>query len=375
MGRESEMLERKITIRQCYVYGLLTSLLLFLALSVTAQEPLRAHSWEVYIERDTPTMGIDTLIFQDILTGEVTSAQVAGERYTQFDDRILYFDHANQSVMTVDSQGQIIPHSVIQLGDARRLDWVVSADQRLIAWTLTYDVADGMRTETFVASPDGANIREVFTEDPRSDGLRAFPISFSADKSALVMDFHPDLISGFAPYTQYAGLFRLSLSDGSISPLPDDGTPCFCSAALYAGQLMRLSVTSDLSGFDVLVFDLTSERAMTIPATRLTNFTQAGDILIAPDGSRAVYALSEIDDFGTESQTIQTVFMLVDLQSLIQTRLTEPVTRYIHPVKWTEDNTAVIFTSPERNGTWKINLADGILTKVAEATYLGVIIE
>ena len=32
---------------------------------------------------------------------------------------------------------------------------------------------------------------------------------------------------------------------------------------------------------------------------------------------------------------------------------------------------AVIFTSRQRDGTWKINLSDGKLDKVANATYLG----
>ena len=53
------------------------------------------------------------------------------------------------------------------------------------------------------------------------------------------------------------------------------------------------------------------------------------------------------------------------------TALTEPITTYVQPVAWTEDNSAVIFTSPEQDGTWKVTLSDGTLDKVAEVTYVG----
>ena len=63
--------------------------------------------------------------------------------------------------------------------------------------------------------------------------------------------------------------------------------------------------------------------------------------------------------------------MLVDLQLMTQAPLTDPITTFVEPLAWTEDNTAIIFTSRQRDGTWKINLSDGKLDKVANATYLG----
>jgi hypothetical protein len=65
------------------------------------------------------------------------------------------------------------------------------------------------------------------------------------------------------------------------------------------------------------------------------------------------------------------VFVLVNLEDMTQTALTEPITTYVQPVAWTEDNSAVIFTSPEQDGTWKVDLSDGTLDRVAEATYVG----
>ena len=118
-------------------------------------------------------------------------------------------------------------------------------------------------------------------------------------------------------------------------------------------------------------YNLSSDRAVTIAAQQFNNFTQAGDVLLTDDGLLAVYALSDVADFGTQQQSIRTVFMLVDLQSMTQRPLTEPITTYVHPLQWTEDNSAILFTSVQNNGTWKVSLETGQLQKVAEATFLG----
>ncbi|MCA9911860.1 MAG: hypothetical protein KC496_00860 [Anaerolineae bacterium] len=327
------------------------------------------HLWEVYVLG----MGGDSaqLLFQDLRSGEVTTVQVTGERFTPLGQRVLYYDTESRMMMTAAPDGSVQPHPFIQPGTARRVDWIVSSDQRQIAWTLTFAEGGSLRTETYVASPGGTEQRLILADSARTDGVRALPVAFSADNSALIMDAHPDIIGDLAPYTQYARLFRVSLSNSEIELLPDDDFPCFCGAGIRAGVLLRLSVTADLRGFELLLFDLDSGTERTIEAYALPNYTQAGDILISPDGSRAVYALSQMENFGTPDQRISTVFMLVNLETMTQRPLTERITTYVHPLRWTEDQTAVIFTSPLRDGTWKVSLADGVLTNVAQATLVG----
>lgn len=355
-------------------------LILALAGAIRAQD-VNTHSYEVYLERDIDALGTDRLTFVDILTGETRSAQVFGERFTPLGDTLLYFDDVNQSVMTIDASGATSPHPFIQMDDgAQRVDWIVSPDTRLIAWTLTYSDAQTLRTVTSVATPDGMNRREVLVDGPRSDGLRAVPIAFTEDNSGLIMDAQPDGIGRFAPYTQYAVLFRVGIDSASqqlsvqerIQLLPDEPA-CFCAAGLHAGLFLRLSVTQDLEGFDLKVYNLDTGSSAVIPALRIGRYTQAGDVFISPDGRRAIYALSQIENFGALNQSIQTVLVLVDLETMTQTQLTQPLTTYVHPVHWTEDDSAILFTSPQSTGTWKINLNAAELTRVAEASYIGVL--
>ena len=49
--------------------------------SSTAQD--NAHgSWEIYVERDVDANGTDRLLFLNLLTGDITTAEVVGERFT-----------------------------------------------------------------------------------------------------------------------------------------------------------------------------------------------------------------------------------------------------------------------------------------------------
>lgn len=352
---------------------LLVLIFYFLSTGTIHAQDLTRHTWEVYVQRNIGNSGDDLLLFVDLLTGANNTARVRGERYTTLGNYVLYYDPSTLNVMVARTDGTLQAHPFIQLGTARRVDWIVSDDQRRIAWTLTYGDSDALRTVTEVANPDGAERRIVLENGFRNDGVRALPVAFTNANSALIMDAHPDIIT--TPYPQYARLFRLELSDSSIDLLPDEEQACFCAAGLRAGQFLRLAITADLRGFNVRVYDLLNPPDMEIiSALRLNNYTQAGDILIAPDGQQALYALSQIENFGSANQTVNTVLMLVDLNRMTQSQITpEPLTSYLHPVRWTEDNSAVLYTSPSQNGTWKVRVSDGELSQVATATYIGTV--
>jgi len=355
-------------------------LALCLILAVAAAGPAQGlaqgatvGSWDAFLLRGQAE-GDDQLIFQNVLTGESNRLTVDGSRYTALRDGVLFFSNIDNTVQLARPDGTIGPHPFVRITpDARRIDWVVAEDGFTLAWTLTYAEGDNLRTETYILGTDGATPRLVLEDGPQV-GLRALPVAFSPDAEHLYMDAYPDGLERFVAYDQYAGLFALNIENGAVTPLPGEPA-CFCGGAIRANQFVRLSLTADLRGFDVRVQPINGEAAAgtvrTVPAIPLNNFTQAGDVLIAPDGTLAVYALSDVANFGTPQQTIRTVFMLVDLLQYTQRPLTEPITTYVHPVQWTEDNSAILFTSPQRDGTWKINLNSGQLQKVADATYLG----
>lgn len=351
-------------------YWLILILLFITHSNIHAQE--NRVTWEVYIEHDIDTLGTDRVQFLNLRDGDLISIAVDGERYTPFANYVLFFDRSNRAVRIVRPDGLVEAHPFIQLGAARRIDWIVSEDERLIAWTLTYDNANGLTTVTTVSNPSGSDQNLILSDGPRTDGARILPVAFTVENQAVILDSQPDSIGDLAPYRQYASLFQLSLIDGSITPLIGEPS-CFCAASIRAGQLIRLSITSDFSGFNVNVYDLVSDTSQLIPSVGLVNYTQGGNILISPDGKQAIYALSQVEINSVEA-SVRTVIMLINLETYTQTQLSQPITSYLHMMRWTEDNTAVLVTISDRNGTWKLNLATGELSRIAESTYIGTLV-
>lgn len=329
--------------------------------------------WEVYADYDINASGIDRIQLINLLDGNLVSVEVDGERYTLFNNTILYFDHSNNSVMIIRPDGTTAPHPFIQLGAARRIDWVISENERLIAWTLTYENANGLTTITTVSNPTGTDQNLILSDGPRSDGARILPVTFTMENQSIILDSQPDGIGDISPYRQYASLVELSLLDGSITPLVGEPS-CFCAVALRSGQLIRLAITSNFTGFNVNVYDLISNTEQVIPSSNdFGNYTQGGNILVSPDGQYAIYALSQIELDSVEA-SVQTVLMLVNLNTSSQQQLSNTIMSYVRPIQWTEDNTAILITMDDMNGTWKINLLSGELRQISVSTFIGTLV-
>lgn len=350
----------------------LLALISVLPLSAQDAASTNAHVWEVFLQRGVGEDGTDRLSFVDMVTGDVTPTEVLGERYTLAGNAVLYLDRSVNRVMLAYPDGEVREHPFIQPGSStRRVDWQLSGDGKKIAWTLTDGTSTALTTLTTVANVDGSDVREVLADEPRN-AIRLLPVAFSADASILYMDFQPDGFADFTPMPQYAGLIGVDLATGQWKYLPDEPS-CFCGAGFGNGYLLRLRVSQDIIGFDVHVYNLAGAVEETIAAQPLRGYTQAGDVVISPDGRQAVYALAAVQNFGRADQSVRTVFMLVDLELKTQIALTEPITTFVEPHSWTEDNSALLLTSRQQDGTWKINLSDGKLTRVADATFLGTV--
>jgi hypothetical protein len=352
-------------------------LFLWLGFVTAAQEEMpinddiENHPWVVFLQRDD--LG-ERLIFVDMLTGSEIAVETQGERYTPVGRSVMFFDTNRRRVMVATPDGRVREHPFIRLtGDFYRVDWVVSPNQAKIAWTVTtVDAQNRLSTVTTIANIDGTEQQVVLTDvDNTGNNLRALPLAFSKDLKTLYMDVYPDAIGSYTPFDLYAGIFGLDVASGEPASLPGEPSNCLCGADLGAEMFLRLRLTDDLGGFDLHVYNLTSQIEQVIPALSFSNYTSAGDVLISPDGKRAVYALARVNDFGSPEQTIQTVFVLADLVNMTQEALTNPITTFVRPMAWTEDSSAIIFTGPGQDGTWKISLEDRRLAQIAAGSYIG----
>lgn len=355
--------------------GFLLGMLLIVVVPVVAQdESPNTTAYTVFLQRGIDATGLDRLTFINTQTGAQIDIDTYGERYTPAGDAILFYNWATNRVILATRDGNLSEHPFIQPNiETQRVDWVVSDDQTRIAWTLTnVDSVGRLTTVTTVANLDGTGQREVLVDGPSDEGFRALPLAFSVDNAILYMDMHLDGLNSRMPITQYVQLFALDLESGETTLLPaEESSVCICGADVSDGMFVRLALADDQNGFDVNVFNLQGEIGNTIDSLNLDNYIHAGDLLISNDGRYAVYALVQIDNFGTPQQATRTVFVLADLVTLSQQALTQPISTQIRPLEWTEDDTAILFTSVNRDGTWKVELDNGRLERIADATYLG----
>ncbi|MBC7809701.1 MAG: hypothetical protein H7175_01065 [Burkholderiales bacterium] len=356
---------------------LLCLLLLFVGFASAQESVSDARLWQVFLQRNTDGEGSDLLVFIDMLTGNEVGLAVRGSRYTPFGRYVMFLDAVDNRVKLAAPDGRVQEHPFIQpQSGSRRIDWWVSPNAQHVAWTQTFgENATQLTTETWVSTGTGANLRSVLADGPR-DGIRALPVAFSDDGATLYLDYQPDSISDLLPLRQFAGLFAVDLTAGTTANLPDE-PGCYCGAGIGGGRLLRLTLTSDLTGYDLQVYNLADNTKTTIRALSLAGYSQAGEILISPDGTRAAYALAEVEDFGGDEETVRSAVVLVDLLAMTQTALDRPLSTFVQPVAWTEDNTAVVFAASASqaggDGTWKINFVDGRVDRIARASYLGAI--
>ncbi len=358
-------------------YHLLTILFLVTASVVSGQEELRpgaqSQSWDVFIQRDAVNPASKAVIFVDLLTGETSSVATAGERHTLIDSAVIYFDLIDAQVKLVKPDAIIRDHPFIVMNSGdHSVDWTVSDDGQRIAWAISRRDEDNLLTTSIkVADAAGTEIRELLVYGPRL-GIRLIPIAFDDDRETFFVEVHADGTGEATPYTRRTGVFALSFGAKNVatSALPADIT-CFCPVGFGKGVMLRLVTGNESAGIKVEIHELGTGALRVIPPVSLGSYDEAGNILVSPDGKLAVYSLSQISGLGNGQQEISSVLVLADLENARQSVLNSPMTDLLLPISWTEENSAVIVTQELANGTWKMQLDDGVTVKLADATYLG----
>jgi len=354
------------------ILWLITFMLVSAPLSAqdTALPEAEQPGWDVFIRNDEDDAGTE-LVFINILTGEINSVNIRGERFTLLGNAVIYYDLDEEQVKQAAPDTSIRDHPFVsKSADTERVDWLVFGGGQTIAWTATRRGDGGaLSTWTYVSDLDGADSREVLVDGPRA-GVRVLPVAFSAATNELIMEAHPDGISNYFSYRQYAGLFALDLVEGALRQLPDE-SGCYCAAGFGDRVLLRFPPSSSADGVDVKVYSLDGSQKMAIESAAPAGFTSPGEALVSADDNLALYIVSQVPAQGAATDETRSVFVLADLQSLEQSLVSHPITGLARRVRWTEDHGAVLFTNDQQLGTWKLRLSDGKITELASALYLG----
>lgn len=338
---------------------------------------IQGHSWDVFLRADANSPGDTEVIFVDLLTGESASFSTAGERYTLLDNAVLYFDHADQKVKRIKPDGVIREHPFITNTDAEnRLDWTVSKDRRQIAWAVSQRADDqDLTTTIMLADQAGSQIRQLLVYGPRP-GIRLLPVAFGAEGTTLYIDVHANVAELATSYTRRSNLFALDYGGTGVATrlLPGEAA-CFCAVGIGNGLMLRLAPSGEPDSTQVEIYNLQSGAVRVIAPIALGEYNEAGNLLLSPDDTQAVYALTRSSGYRAAEQELRTVLVLADLVNARQRVLGDALPALARPILWTEDNSAVLYALEDRDGLWKLRLEDGATVKVAEATYLGMLNE
>ncbi|MCY3832283.1 MAG: hypothetical protein OXG85_04655 [Chloroflexi bacterium] len=356
---------------------LIVTLVFIRAISLSAQDiaqpELRLQSWDVFVKRSAESPLPADLIFVNLLTGAQTAISANGERFSLTQGGVIYFDLDNRQVKLAKADGIIREHPFINAArDTHSVDWIISNDKRRLAWSIVRKIEDDQRiTAIWLTDAAGAEVRELLVYGPR-EGLQLRPVAFGADYSQLFVEVYADDSESFSPYLRRSGLFALSIGEGEVTArnLPGDQT-CFCPVGFGAGSMLWLAPSQALTGLDVEIFNLESGVSQLVPALARGNYRDAGNILVSADGKQAVYALSQVRNFASDHAEIRTVVVQVDLENGLQRIASRPIADLVRPLHFTENDRAVIVTLEGSDRTLKVDLQDGRLIDLAEATYLG----
>lgn len=334
---------------------------------------VQGHSWDVFLRADPTNPSETGVIFVDLLTGESTSVGTAGERYTLLDDAVLYFDVADEQVKLVKPDGVIREHPFITKTSADyRMDWTVSGDRRQIAWAVSRRSADQqLTTSIMLADRSGSQIRQLLTYGPR-EGIRLLPVAFGADGNTLYIDVHADNSELAMPYTRRSNMFLLDFGGASVATrLLPGKAPCFCAVGFGKDVMLRLAPSGEPDSAQVEITDLESGAVRVIAPVSRGDYDEVGNLLVSPDDAVAVYALTRASGLRDSDEKLRTVLVLADIVNARQRVIGSAVNALARPIRFTEDNSAILFALEGKAGTWKLRLDDGQAIKVAEATYLG----
>ncbi len=359
------------------MHGLFITLLLLGCLSLAqAQANPPAQHWDVFLLRDAQAADAPRLSFINLLSGEEIEVEAPGSQFSVTTSGVIYLDSEDSTVKLAQSDGTVRKHPFIGFapGD-HSIDWVVTADGARIAWTIAQQLPDGSLTSTtWLADSDGDKLRELLVDRPRA-GIRLLPVAFRPQSEQLIMEVRAAEVVEAGPYLLRTGLFALDFATGEVRSrqLPGEQN-CYCAVGIGADVMLRLTRTS-AGGFAAEAFALESGQAQMIAALPLADYAYAGNLLLSGDDSMAIYALSHVEDTAEPGAGYRTVLARLDLLAASQEIISRPLPTVVRPLAFSEGNSALLFTTVDAAGTWKLRLADQAISKVADGVYLGRMVE
>jgi len=354
------------------VLSLLTLLLCALAQAQDALPPeATQHGWDVFLQGDAGNTDAHDVTFVDLLTGASSTVATTGERYSLLETGLQYFDSAADEVKWLKPDGIIRPHPFINKSPRdERVEWMVAPDRRYVAWVTSRVTGEGQRSHVLRLADIASGETRVLLRDAARVKLHLVPVYVEAGGQRIILAVQAEGSAAHTQYPRQSSLLELTLGEGPAAARALSRSPA-CLCALGIGSEVLLWVAP--KGAAVTVQPLAQAAVTEIVPPDGDISGEPGNVLLSPDGSLAVYALTEVRAAYSEQPQRRSRLVLVDWQAGIQRLFDYRADGLLAPLRWTEDNSALLFSGYPAGGTWKLRLRDGQVQKLSDAQYLGTI--
>jgi len=358
------------------MYNQLKSVLVVVLLYLSFAVPAKAAPAGIYdvffgVENRTAR-----LYFVDARTGLTTSLSANGTRHTLTAVGVLYVDASGAIHLARPDSKSISLPAFPQITTSRSVDWVVSSDLRVLAWSVTEQREGQVYSDVYTLNlTNTSTAQKLVLHTSSTQGIGILPLAISTDGNTLVYARRDDLFTERPTSLPIGAGFRLNVPSGDTQPLPDGaGCPCITAFSVESRSFARLEVSGQRgspTGYNAHVWNWTTNSEQTVNALPPAQSTIRGSALmvLSQDGRLGAYVAAR-DTTTLRPYTV----MLVDLQVGKQRILLANLRDSLRPVGFSTDGTALMLLGVDKSGTYKIPLSGGSIVQVSTYSWLGVLL-
>jgi hypothetical protein len=313
--------------------------------------------------------GAITLTFVDGRTGLSATVDAPGFGHSIFAGGVLFQEAESGLARLAYADGRLENYPVVVAAEAgTAVDWVVSANERWLAWSVTARESDTARLATtiYVAAAGRGEVRQAL-RTASEQGLASLPVAISDDGATLFYTTRDDLFDlpagerSRAARVTLVSLWRLEVATGAIEELTLGGN-CPCATAFSGDGSLYAQVETSAEGNTLVVRDLGVGTTVRLSPARGAGGTAAG-LLISADNALAAYT--------STNRSGRVALVVADLRTGTQRAASAGLPEALRPLRFEAEGGVLWLGGVRSTATYKLNLSDGRLRQVAAYTWLG----
>ncbi|HVO42385.1 MAG TPA: hypothetical protein VMT34_07170 [Aggregatilineales bacterium] len=315
------------------------------------------------------------LFFVDARTGLSSIVITNGTQHTLLEKGVLFQELGTGAVKIAYADGTIVPFDAIPApGENTRVQWVISPNRHWLLWVSSRTDNTTLSSDLYITALDNPTPRLILHASS-TKGIETLPLAVADDGQTAYYTRLALAPKAYRLFTVAGDVFSLDVPSGKTTQLPAD-SPCACAVMPSADRRLfaRLETNAAQGGFDLRLYDLSgSTNALFKSPGAAAPQTQAGNLLISPDGAYIAYVSARGTPLTRFSPPEQYAVTLVDVKRKVQRTLDTGLQVNLQPMSFSDDNTLLIAVGTDKDGTFKISLKDGTILQSSAYTYLGTV--